>query len=96
MMAKYYQKIAFEREIISTINNHFSESELIGLSENSINMWWNKIEDNKINIIVFDKVTEISKKYGFIIEESNLLRNVPVDNNEINELTETLKVLFKI
>ena len=89
-MAKYYQKINFERLIVEIINQNIQDSELIGLSENSINIWWDKVTLKEKNIILFDKLIAISKKYGFIIEESNLLKEIPIENIEISKIEDDL------
>ena len=91
-MKEYHKKIDFERKIVNNINLNIIESELIGLSENSLKIWWQKLDFNEKYKKIYDKLFDISQKYGFILDESNPTRNFPVDKLEIKEIISQLKL----
>ncbi|WP_319414707.1 hypothetical protein [Marispirochaeta aestuarii] len=91
-MGTYSEKIQFERKVVDYINENLREAELIGLSDNSIEIWWRALDKHKNKYYKLKNTLEqISKNYGFILEESNLSRTFPVEEKSIRSVIESLK-----
>jgi hypothetical protein len=82
-MNNYSDKINLERELIKFINLSVkSNIELSGLNEKELNFWISNTILNKETATI---LIEISREFGFIKVESNLLKDIDYSDNLLKE-----------